>query len=384
MNRKILDQMTGVSSLQHTFQKFEEQFSLNSLSIYTDRQRAMFRTLEGPFADLKCAGVFDRLSHLNSGMEHVTGFVAQIEAQYRFPEVLEQVRLLHDFKASPAFEAFQKSQDSMAGLKSAMEAMRSPWLDSQNILKSLSGFSELQGIGSILNNVGSFEDVASERLRIGLGDWRDPITWPKDIFTDYEARSHFYEDRGFNPELTDFPSEAFEESLEIADLTGKPPALITEYGAPVPPSENEEEEDGFFRTNRAHDRLSRLESQIRWFIDTLLTKQYGSDWPKHRLPNGLYDKWQDKREKSENAGRPSFPLISYCDFTEYELIICKRDNWKEVFSVFFVRQENVRESFQRLHPLRIDTMHARLITQDDELFLFVEIKRLMNVIGELR
>ncbi len=42
----------------------------------------------------------------------------------------------------------------------------------------------------------------------------------------------------------------------------------------------------------------------------------------------------------------------------------------------FRREEDVRESFQRLHPLRIATMHARLLTQDDEVFLSVEVKRI--------
>jgi hypothetical protein len=68
------------------------------------------------------------------------------------------------------------------------------------------------------------------------------------------------------------------------------------------------------------------------------------------------------------------------DFTDYELIICKRDNWREVFGVFFDRPENVRESFQRLYPIRLDTMHARPITHDDQLLLYVETRRLLKVI----
>ncbi len=384
MNRKILNQMSGVNSLRHTLQKIEKQSGLRQLAIHADKHRAMLRSIEGPLADLKRSGVFDQSSALNQEIQRAKDMFARIEAQYRLPEISEQVRLFSEFKVSPAFEALKKSQNSMASIQHAMELMRSPWLDAQNAMKSLSGFAQLQGIGSVLKNVPSFEDIAAETLRFGLGDWRDPIMWPKEIFTNYEARSSFYEDRGFRPELTDFPSEAFEESLKIADLTGTPPVLVEQYGEPVPHSDDEEEEDGFYRTNMAHDWLFRLESQMRWFIDTLLTKQYGSDWPKHRLPGDLYDQWQTKKERSQKAGRPSSPLIAYADFTDYELIICRRDNWKEVFSNFFVRPENVRETFQRLHPLRIDTMHARLITQDDELFLFVEVKRIMKVIGELR
>jgi hypothetical protein len=61
-------------------------------------------------------------------------------------------------------------------------------------------------------------------------------------------------------------------------------------------------------------------------------------------------------------------------------VICRKDNWRLVFAVFFDRQEGVRESFQRLFPIRLDTMHARPITQEDELLLFVEARRLMKAI----
>ena len=46
-----------------------------------------------------------------------------------------------------------------------------------------------------------------------------------------------------------------------------------------------------------------------------------------------------------------------------------------------MRPESVRESFQRLYPVRIDTMHSRPVTHDDVLLLYVEARRLMNMIG---
>jgi hypothetical protein len=74
------------------------------------------------------------------------------------------------------------------------------------------------------------------------------------------------------------------------------------------------------------------------------------------------------------------PLIAYADFTDYALVICGGDNWREVFHRFFQRPENVRESFQRLYPIRVDTMHARPITHDDELLVDVETRRLTKMI----
>lgn len=111
-----------------------------------------------------------------------------------------------------------------------------------------------------------------------------------------------------------------------------------------------------------------------------MTQAFGADWPKCRLPNGLHDRWWEKKQKAEQAGAREQPLIAYADFTDYERVICRGDNWREVFGGFFERPESVRESFQRLHPIRLDTMHARPITQDDELLLYVETRRMAKVI----
>jgi hypothetical protein len=100
------------------------------------------------------------------------------------------------------------------------------------------------------------------------------------------------------------------------------------------------------------------------------------------LPNGLYERWQEKKKKAEQTGAEERPLVEYADFTDYVPLICRSDNWREVFETFFNRPESVRETFQRLYPIRLDTMQARLITQDDELFLLVEVRRLMKVISK--
>jgi hypothetical protein len=94
----------------------------------------------------------------------------------------------------------------------------------------------------------------------------------------------------------------------------------------------------------------------------------------------VYDQWQEKKQAAEKGGAQVRPLIAYADFTDYERVICKGDNWRELFGAFFQRPETVRESFQRLYPIRLDTMHARPITQDDELLLYVETRRLVKVI----
>ena len=48
----------------------------------------------------------------------------------------------------------------------------------------------------------TFDENLTATLRVDLGDWRDPITWRPEIFTDLAARSDFYVSLGFNPALT--------------------------------------------------------------------------------------------------------------------------------------------------------------------------------------
>jgi Swt1-like HEPN len=72
----------------------------------------------------------------------------------------------------------------------------------------------------------------------------------------------------------------------------------------------------------------------------------------------------------------------YADFTEYANLITKADNWKGVFQMAFDRPESVRESFHRLGPVRLCTMHARPITKTELMLASAEITRLLIAIGD--
>mgnify|MGYP005867392015 CR=1 FL=1 len=146
-------------------------------------------------------------------------------------------------------------------------------------------------------------------------------------------------------------------------------------------TEEDEQEAAFARTNAAHDRLQRFETQLRQFIDKQMTKACGDQWIKHRVPGSLRQRWIEKRETALANGEADHPLIAYADFSDYVSIITQKNNWNDVFKPVFRRRTFVQESFQRLYPIRICTMHARMITQDDELYLYVETKRILSTIG---
>jgi hypothetical protein len=360
--------------------KQHEALMRASLGPMEELRRAVLVDFHSPIEELRRAAFLDVDSSVKRHIEEAQRAMASYTERFHLPAITETALLLEQLKVDPMRDLLARFAEQESSVQRAMTRMRTPWLDMQEQMRSVAGFAELQGIGAALNAHAVFDESLTAALRLGLGDWRDTITWPKDIFTDLAARSEFYAGLGFNHALTDFPAPAFEQSLDIAGLRREPPLIILLYGAPVAPADDDSEEEGLARTNTAHDWLLRLETQLRSFIDSAMTQSFGPKWPKQRLPNGLYDEWQEKKRKAMQAGGKDWPLIAYADFTDYERVICKGDNWREVFAVFFVRSESVRESLQRLYPIRLDTMHARPITQDDELLLYVETRRIVKVI----
>ena len=335
-----------------------------------DTNLQMLRALEGTLAELRSAGVFN--TALRNNLAHTSRWLVDYERRFQIPQSRELSRLVDEFGTASNLAR------SAASFQRSIASMRSPWLDMENKLGSIQRLFDLQAIGELVSRTSSFERTAAESLRASLGDWRDTISWPRQIWSDLGARAEFYVDLGFDANLTDLPAQAFREASAIARIRSEPPCLVEAYGQPVPLARDLEEEEALARTNEAHERLQRLETQLRRFIDDAMTHAFGSDWPRHQLPNNKYDEWKEKQEAADRSGAPARPLIAYADFTDYVLIICRRDNWRQVFSTFFDRTENVRESFQRLHPIRLDTMHARPIPHDDELLLYIETKRLMK------
>ena len=184
--------------------------------------------------------------------------------------------------------------------------------------------------------------------------------------------------RGLNPNLTSFPNNAFRQIVTDAGLEEMVP-VDDAYDFNPRELEEPEKEAGFERTNKAHDKLQRFEAQMRRFIDERMTEAFGPNWLKNQISGEMKNQWSKKRQKAKDNGEKEYPLIAYADFTDYEEIIIRRDNW-EVFKEFFDRKTSVEESFRRLYPIRICTMHSRIITQDDELYLYVETKRLLTAI----
>lgn len=345
-----------------------------------ERHKKALSAAYGPIEELRRRGTLTALTEQGGAIAELQKQLALSTECFKLPEFKHATELMEAYRADHASELVKYFKNHHDYLRRATEVIRSPWLDMQAQMRSVGAFADIQSMGFALQNIPAFDDRLTELLRIDLGDWQDRISFPKEIFDDPLARSAFYKDRGFDPALTAFPADAFAESLDIAGLRGAPPPIIDVYDYEEV-TEADEQEAAFARTNAAHDRLQRFETQLRQFIDEQMTNTCGDQWIKHRVPGPIRQSWIEKREKARANGEADHPLIAYADFSDYVPIITQKNNWNAVFEPVFRRPAFVQESFQRLYPIRICTMHARMITQDDEIYLYVEIKRVLSAIG---
>ncbi len=299
------------------------------------------------------------------------------EAMFRLPQAFEATRLLDLYQVGAVAEFAQRHTKDILDRQRSLEAITTPWLHSVESARSVTAILELQGMGNALRTIKGFDLGLTAALRLDFGDWRDKITFPESVFIDPVARTDFYVTRGFNTALTDFPEAAFHQSLHVAGLDGE--TLDFELYGTVVSLLADSEEAGLQRTNKCHDQLQRFERRLRQFINDAMTAQYGPDWPKKRLAPNLYEQWEFKKQRAESCG-VILTFIEVADFTDYETIICKQDHWREIFATRFKKKESVRESLQRLQPIRLAAMHARIVTKEDELYLIAEVVRLCSAI----
>jgi hypothetical protein len=365
-----------ISTIQSSFRRFEEAFkrplfevaAIHSLSMIS--RSVELNAIKIPLSDAI------RFTEQPSWISELQKSAEAYEQRFRLPAAAQISTLFADHHA--AFAAIgERHRESMAAMQRSISSMNARWLDNMRAFESTTALAALHGIGNSIERLHPFASEVSAALRVGLGNWRDNLILPDDIAEDINLRTNFYVERGYDPDLTNFPEAAFREGLGLSNLGTELPSLVEDYGLPVSLDESEDEID-FERVNQAHDWLFRFETRFRQFIDTVMTAAIGEQWPKQRVPLSIYENWQEKKQKAEkNPDAAKLPLIAYADFTDYIQVISRKDNWP-LFAPTFQRLEDVRESMQRLYPIRLCTMHARFISKDDELLLYVEVKRLIR------
>ena len=334
------------------------------------------RTLNASLGPTLRAGHFTELVS-GAPWQQAAAALRSYEATLLLPRGAEIYEFAH--AALRGTEGFRYSVDHLDLVRS-MERMHTPWFNQADRLASLSAFAGLQALGHAVGRLPAFEGELVSLVRGELGDWRG-VSLPEELIGDPLARHDFYREVGFNDALTSFPVPAFDEGADIAGLDLPVIEPVRGYGRPQ--EEEEPESEGLELNTRAYRVLFVFETRVRAFIDESVRSAHGDGWIKQRVPGEIHQRWRERQREAQDAGAPDQPLIAYADFKDYIQIIERRDNWADIFEAVFRRKEDVQESFARLAPIRICTMHARPISLDDDLLLRTEVRRILKAIGVL-
>lgn len=287
--------------------------------------------------------------------------------------------IVRQLEESPFFAITRQVGLVAESIESRLKHLSAPAMAISNLSNSISGYLKLEIIGTILLEQQTYEEKVVDAFRLEFGDWRDPITFREEASEN--TRRSLYEKQGFDEELVDFSDEGFGEIIEVTNIK-RPLSEIENIFGPLIPEGMSDRASTSEHERQAYDWLRSLETAIRIFIDKVMHRAFGEDWPKHRLPNNLYKDWCEKRHQSTQNGYPPRPIIDYADFSDYLRIIEKKDNWSSVFSSYWVRQEDIRESFQRLRAARNNTMHARAVLKEDLIIIYSEGRRVFQVLAK--
>lgn len=253
---------------------------------------------------------------------------------------------------------------------------KTPWFDTRLEDASIKRVLAFANIGKAVNNARPYDAEISEQLRAFLGDWRDPKTWTHRQITSLEFREQNYEFPNNDLYLARVPIAAFVELIKRANINRIPP-VIERYAGLV---RRDAAAVGSFmlpRTQTAVDCLTALESHIRRFIETAMLDVHGENWIAY-IPEEMSERWLARQAAAAEEDASRRPVIAFADFADYIRIIESRYLWRHAFRRIFEDQENLRETFERLHVVHYDAIRGRPISQTDELLLYVETNRLFR------
>jgi hypothetical protein len=310
----------------------------------------------------------DQLAAYGTRAEIVYG-IQKVEWQ----TILERVDTARDEIARQAqpLKAFTPPFEDLALIAARVSALYVPLLRNTSTSYVLTAMAAVhQAI-----NLAPFSDLTTSALRTQLGDWR--MVTPSDAWFDVDLRQELYRKVGLDLHLEEIDPEALGIILEVTDVQpSEPPQLALGYARPgfqleLPVDEASE------KAAEIYSPFFFLESQLRRFVDDVMTEKVGPDWMRHRVPGDMRARWERRRQEAidDKGYDGSESLLVYADLGDFPQIICQRNNWT-YFKPYFRRPESIQESFKRLSPLRRDIGHCRSFTAVDLVYFRVEIHRL--------
>ena len=330
--------------------------------------RRMIKEVEDRIGDIRRFN--DPFRTMPSGMADAVAMISAHE-RFRLPAALELGEMARSVMASSSLAS--TVFETQEHLRRTLEGMHTPWAQFSEGIASARALSDIIAMGEGISRFGGFDRSFASSLRPVLGDWRDAQMPSTSELLDPLRRFSFYIEQGLDPNLTTFTSEAFDEGLRVSGLwdTAADEDLDDEVDS---------DDDEVARAEIAFSMLRHLEVEVRRFIQGAMEAHFGEKWMKQQVPSEMLKAWKEKRERAIQAGQESGTLLDFADFSDYKSIIERGDNWEKVFKAVFGRKGDVQESFLRLQPVRITTMHSRGVTKEDQLLLLVESRRVLGAI----
>jgi len=384
---RALDQLnnSAIATAAGTLRQIELPAFSTASEVMRSYQERFETQLESIQELLKSVQAADHVASLRDG------FAKQYADSYVLNDVARQfAKLEHGAAASiataasiklsmPEFSAFSTLRESLGlerDIASVIKSFQTPWAKLDDLLGSALGLVEVSTLFAAVRHKNPFDDQITEYLRFELGDYRDARSWDEDQVVDPVARLELYAEEGLREELKDTPGEVLVEAEAQVEIHQPAAVILTPFSFRALFAS-----DGQETHMMAHNALRILERRLRTVIDAEMTKVFGHKWVHSTLKKEIREDWIGKQEQAVRQGRPKDALIEYADFTHYEQIITANAPWEQVFKAFFRRKEDVRESFQRLGPVRIATYHARPLLDMDILVLTSEGMRLMQALA---
>ncbi|POD78666.1 hypothetical protein BKM17_06850 [Pseudomonas syringae group genomosp. 3] len=315
--------------------------------------------------------VYSPFIEMTRSAEALQGLNDSFLTNFRLADQTEAFLLATTAMSNFSYQVVSQGALDTIELCDRMAAMTCPWIDVSRSTASIRAFTDFQTMGIFANSAGPYEEAASKFFRERLGDWRDTdltaLEDDEDLSGNCEQRSAAYAGRGVDLTLTNFTEEALDESLDLAGLPRTP--LLKGRALALVSSESIDFNTAIFRA------LLTFELEVRAFLSLVLGREFGPNWINTQVPPAILEQWHNKKDRAFKNGEPKCSLVEYADFSDYIAIIVKKQNWNAVFSKVFVRQQDIQETMARLSPVRIQTMHARMLTLEDDMLLRVETGR---------
>ncbi len=134
-------------------------------------------------------------------------------------------------------------------------------------------------------------------------------------------------------------------------------------------------------TADSYYHIKTLEDTLRRCLVQELSK-ITDKWWKQRIPNDTRENSEKRMEgavqKEPWKTKEAFKPVDFLDFTDYEKVILRNDNWKEAFKPIFHNKEYVQLRMSELVALRNSIMHGRELTWDDKQKVSIFCKELLR------